>query len=91
MIRKFGNTTLDHSSVRSIKEECLGRIIFFGEASLRRVLREYAAHYNSERPHQGLGNQVLQARRGPRSTAIDEVQSHDRLGGLLRHYRPSAA
>lgn len=77
--------------VRSIKEECLGRMIFFGESSLRRALREYAEHYNAERPHQGVGNRVLQVRYAPRSTAIDEVQSHDRLGGLLRHYRASAA
>jgi transposase InsO family protein len=30
--------------VRSIKSECLGRMIFFGERSLRKATREYAAH-----------------------------------------------
>ena len=30
--------------VRSIKDECLGRMILFGEASLRRALRVYMAH-----------------------------------------------
>ena len=37
--------------VRSIKDECLDRIILFGEASLRRALREYVAHFRSERSH----------------------------------------
>ena len=32
--------------VRSIKDECLSRMIFFGERSLRRATREYASHYN---------------------------------------------
>lgn len=32
--------------VRSVKEECLDRMVIFGEQSLRRVVSEYAAHYN---------------------------------------------
>jgi putative transposase len=32
--------------VRSIKDECLNRMILFGERSLRKATREYAAHYN---------------------------------------------
>ena len=77
--------------VRSIKEECLGRMIFFGEASLLRALREYAAHYNGERPHQGVGNCVLQPKpRTLEAVPAAPVESRDRLGGLLRHYRRSA-
>ena len=76
--------------VRSIKEECLGRMIFFGEASLRRALREYVEHYNAERPHQGLGNRVVDRSPLPRSTSLRLVTGHERLGGLLRHYRASA-
>ena len=76
--------------VRSIKEECLGRMIFFGEGSLRRALREYVAHFNTERPHQGLGNRVVARPAEPRSTSLRLVSCHDRLGGLLRHYRASA-
>ena len=45
--------------VRSIKEERLGRLIFFGERSLRRAVSEYAAHYHEERNHQGLGNRLI--------------------------------
>jgi len=32
--------------VRSIKEECLSKMVFFGERSLRRAITEYLAHYN---------------------------------------------
>lgn len=77
--------------VRSIKEECLNRMIFFGERSLRNALRESIAHYNGERTHQGIGNRVITARPGPRSTTPDDVVGHERLGGLLRHDRASAA
>ena len=41
--------------------------------------------------HQGVGNQALRPKLGPRSTSLDEVERHDRLGGLLTHYRASAA
>ncbi len=76
--------------VRSIKEECLRRMIFFGEASLRRALREYVEHFNAERPHQGLGNRVIDRPAEPRSTSLRLVTGHERRGGLLRHYRASA-
>src|SRR5258708_6114239 len=37
--------------VRTIKEECLDRIIFFGENMLRHAVKEFAAHYHRERNH----------------------------------------
>jgi len=76
--------------VRSIKEECLVRMIFFGEEALRRALREFEAHYNGERPHQGIGNRAVERPAEPRSTSLRLVTGHERLGGLLRHYRASA-
>jgi putative transposase len=45
--------------VRSIKEECLSKLILFGETSLRRVVSEYLEHYHPERNHQGKGNVLL--------------------------------
>ena len=45
--------------VRSVKEECLARLILFGEASLRHALTEYVAHFHHERNHQGKGNVLL--------------------------------
>jgi putative transposase len=45
--------------VRSIKTECLSKLILFGEASLRRAVTQFIEHYHLERPHQGKGNQLL--------------------------------
>jgi len=45
--------------VRSIREECLDRLILFGERRLIRVLGEFVAHYHGERNHQGLGNDLI--------------------------------
>jgi transposase InsO family protein len=45
--------------VRSVKEECLSRLILFGERSLRYALSEYESHDHHERPHQGMGNALL--------------------------------
>jgi transposase InsO family protein len=42
--------------VRSVKQECLSKLILVGEGSLRRALNEYVAHFHSERNHQGKGN-----------------------------------
>jgi putative transposase len=45
--------------VRSIKDECLGGMIFLGEASLRQAISEFVAHYHTERNHQGLANRLI--------------------------------
>ena len=50
------NTFAEHF-VRAIRQECLDRMIFLGEASLRKALEEFVAHYNRERNHQSLGKQ----------------------------------
>ena len=76
--------------VRSVKEECLSKIILFGERSLRRALGEYVEHYHAERNHQGMGNVLL----FPSDTNIHRegtVQCRERLGGLLRYYHQEAA
>jgi transposase InsO family protein len=49
--------------VRSIKEECLERMIPLGERHLRRTIAEFVAHYHGERNHQGIGNQLIQSLR----------------------------
>jgi transposase InsO family protein len=54
--------------VRSIKDECLDRMILFGERSLRKATREYASHYHSERKHQGLDNRLIEPDDRPGST-----------------------
>ena len=70
--------------IGSIKRECLDRIIMLGEDHPRRVLREYVAHYNAERP-QGIGNELI-APSTTRAAQSGAIVEHKRLGGLLRSY-----
>ena len=74
--------------VRSIKDECLSRVIPLGEAHLRWLVREYVVHYNTERNHQGLGNRLIDP---PASFGSGTVRRRDRVGGLLRYYYREAA
>jgi len=68
--------------VRSIKDECLNRMIFIGQASLRRAVAEYMNHYHTERNHQGLENRLIHAR--PAASANNgRIHCHARLGGTL--------
>ena len=72
--------------VRSVKEECLSKLILFGEASLQRALNEYIAHFHCERNHQGKGNILLFPDPAERGSPGSRVECKRRLGGLLRHY-----
>jgi hypothetical protein len=76
--------------MRSIKSECLDRMIFFGEDSLRRAVREYVAHDHAERNHQGLGNAIIAPLCRPTKTT-GRVSCRERLGGMLRYYHREAA
>ena len=76
--------------VRSVKEECLSKVILFGERSLRRTLSEYVEHFHAERNHQGKGNILLFPRNTDRGR-VGSVQCRERLGGLLRYYHREAA
>ena len=75
---------------RSLKAECLERLIFFGEQPLRKAISEFGEHYHRERNHQGLNNQLIDPDEGV-GNASGEVQCRKRLGGLLRYYYRSAA
>ena len=77
--------------VKSIKVECLRKLILVGIGSLERTLREYVDHhYRAERNHQGIGNQIIEPEAGVGGPNGKIVRS-DRLGGLLRYYRRVAA
>jgi len=78
--------------VRSVKEECLSKLILFGEGSLHRALGGYVKHFHAERNQPGKGNvilfpttdQAVLGRAGP-------VRCRERLGGLLKYYHREAA
>jgi transposase InsO family protein len=73
--------------VPSVKEECLNRLVFLGEAHLRRTLVAFVEHYHRERNHQGLQHRLIiptpNEPHGP-------IRCRPRLGGLLRYYYRAA-
>ena len=78
--------------MKSVKEECLSKLILFGESSLRHTLREYLAHYHAERNHQGKDNVLLFPVTTKAVNRVDgSVSCKERLGGLLKYYHREAA
>ena len=76
--------------MRTMKSECLNKLIFFGENSLRRALKEFTEYYHSERNHQGIGNEII-APRDEVGRTNGDVQCNERLGGMLKYYYRNAA
>ena len=74
--------------VRSIKDECLNRVIPFGERHLRRTIAEYVEHYHRERNHQGLANELIEG--APVVNYVGRIRRRPRLGGLLNYYACAA-
>ncbi len=75
--------------VRSIKYECLGKLVLLGENHLRSAVHEYVAHYHTERNHQGLDSQLIEA--PAIASGVGPVICHERVGGLLRFYHRQGA
>ena len=76
--------------MRSLKDESLSRLIFFGETSLRTAVGQFLEHYHGERNHQGLSNQLIDPGKEV-GQSQGEVKCRERLGGLLRYYYRDAA
>jgi hypothetical protein len=76
--------------VRSIKDECLNRMIFFGKRSPPKATRKFAAHCHTERNHQGLNNRLIDPD-GHEGVPCGKVGCVQRLGAMPRFYRRAAA
>jgi putative transposase len=76
--------------MRSLKSECLGHMIFFGEKTVRKAVDGFLEHYHAERNHQGLENRLIvpDVQVEPWS---GDVRCRERLGGLLKYYYRQAA
>jgi putative transposase len=74
--------------VRSVKEECLDRLIPLGERHFRRALADFVVHYHRERNHQGLGNEVIDGLEVQPQNG--RVRRRQRVGGLLSYYYRAA-
>lgn len=72
--------------IRSIREECFDSIIFMTEAMLLEATTTYFQHYNSERPHQGIGNVPV----SPWVPGTGEIICDTQMHGLLKSFRRAA-
>ena len=75
---------------RSLKSECLNRMIFFGQRSLERAVANFVQHYHAERNHQGLDNEIIEPNEQIGSIA-GKIECRERLGGMLKYYHRPAA
>jgi transposase InsO family protein len=81
--------------VGSIRRECLDFLIPLHERHLRRILKEWVAHYNRGRPHSSLGPSIPEPSRGIPAPHISgyripcdhRVARSPVLGGLHHEYR----
>jgi hypothetical protein len=73
----------------SLKSECLHKLILFGETATRRAVRAFVTHYHAERNHQGCDNGLIVTLEQPPDINA-EIETTERLGGLLRSYRRAA-
>ena len=78
--------------IRSVKDELLSKMILFGERSLRHCRENYVNHFHAERNHQGKGNVILfPAPEDWIGELSGDIQTRERLGGLLKFYYREAA
>jgi transposase InsO family protein len=74
--------------VRTLREDCLDRLIVWNQSHLRRVLTAYSHYYNERRPHQGLAGAT------PLPLEVPDIQApihrRDVLGGLIHDYYRAA-
>ena len=80
--------------IGTLRREILDRTPVLNQAHLRAVLAEYQDHYNTARPHQGIGQRVLDPDPAPRVPAADpgtcQIRRKPVLGGLINEYERAA-
>jgi putative transposase len=80
--------------IGTLRREVLDRTLILGQVHLRAVLAEYQEHYNTARPHQGIGQRVPDPGLAPRAAAADtgtcQIRRKPVLGGLINEYERAA-
>jgi hypothetical protein len=72
--------------VRTIRTDCLDRILILGRRRLEHAVRVYRRHYNEHRPHRALHLLRPDGRDPKPLSAPDRLQRRDLLGGLIHEY-----
>ena len=76
--------------VVTLRRECLDHVLILGERHLSKALAEYARHYNSHRPHQGLQQKPPLRQPGHAVDITARIERRPVLGGLISEYRRAA-
>jgi transposase InsO family protein len=76
--------------VGTLRRECLDHVLILGDQHLRRVLAEYARHYNGHRPHQGRRQEPPLRQPGHAVDITAQIERRQVLGGLISEYRRAA-
>jgi len=76
--------------VGTLRRECLDHMLILGEQHLRRVLAEYAQHYNTHRPHQALHQRLPLHQPGPAIDLTARIERRQAVGGLISEYHRAA-
>jgi len=76
--------------VGTLRRECLDHVLILGERHLRKVLAEYARHYNAHRPHQALQQEPPLRRPSQTADIAVRIERREILGGLISEYRRAA-
>ncbi len=77
--------------VRTVRGEVLDLTLILGRRHLDRVLREFARHYNEQRPHRGIGLHTPSGPEAPTTGIVPDIHRIDVLGGLIHEYEAVAA
>ncbi len=72
--------------VRTVRSDCLDRILVLGQRHLEHVLRVYRRHYNEHRPHRALRLLPPSGRDPTPLNAPAQLRRRDVLGGLINEY-----
>ena len=75
--------------IRSVREECLDKLLIINQAHLRRVMGDYVEFFNTARPHQGIGQRIPIPNPGRRTNG--PVRCRNVLGGIIHDYYCDAA
>jgi transposase InsO family protein len=76
--------------VGTLRRECLDHLLIYGEGHLRRILAEYARHYNEHRPHQSREQRPPLHEPGQTIDVTARITRTPVVHGLISEYRRAA-
>jgi len=74
----------------TLRRECLDHVLIHGERHLRRILAEYARHYNKHRPHQAREQRPPLHEPGQSVDITSRIGRRQVVHGLINEYRRAA-